>query len=407
MATKVTGLGDNYYISGYDVSGATNSLSKISGSFNPLDFTDITQSAHARLPGLREGSIDFVSYLDTTSTTGAHALYSQLQTTDLISSYFVAAGGMAVGNPAACMTAKQLNYDFTRQADGMLTANVSLVSNGFGLEWGNMLTPGHYLSPNFLTGTNSTFEVSAGNWTGDGNTSTAQSNAQAHGGTNSLSLTSVGAGNMNAFSCTAGNIATQGFAVVPGQNVVVSGWVRTAVSARSVNTEVGWYTSGGALISTTHGSNVTDSTSAWTFVSATLTAPATAAFGRAGVQVLSAGGASEVHYIDDIQVIVLPTSYDSGGSLSFGAQAYLQVFAFTGTDATITIQDSADNVTFTNVSGLGFTQITSAPQAQRIATSNSATIREYLQAAVTTVGGFTALEFAVVIVKNQTAGVSF
>ena len=37
---------------------------------------------------------------------------------------------------------------------------------------------------------------------------------------------------------------------------------------------------------------------------------------------------------------------------SFGVQAYLQVFSFTGTDVTITIQDSADNSSFANITGL-------------------------------------------------------
>lgn len=138
-ATKVTGLGDNFYIAGYDVSGATNSLSKISGSVNPLDVTDITQSAHDRLGGVRDGAIDFVTYLDTAAGNSAHALFSQLQTTDVQAAYM---RGTAVGNPAACMVAKQLNYDPTRAADGMLTFNVSLVANAYGLEWGVQQTAG-------------------------------------------------------------------------------------------------------------------------------------------------------------------------------------------------------------------------------------------------------------------------
>ena len=40
------------------------------------------------------------------------------------------------------------------------------------------------------------------------------------------------------------------------------------------------------------------------------------------------------------------TGVDTATSLSFGAQAYLKVTAFTGTDATVKIQDSTDNVTF-------------------------------------------------------------
>lgn len=101
------------------------------------------------------------------------------------------------------------------------------------------------------------------------------------------------------------------------------------------------------------------------------------------------------------------TAIDTTASASFGAQAYLQVFSFTGTDATITIQDSADNTTFANVTGLSFTQVTAAPASQRIATSNTATIRRYVRVVTTTTGGFTSLAFAVNFVKNQVANVQF
>ena len=76
---------------------------------------------------------------------------------------------------------------------------------------------------------------------------------------------------------------------------------------------------------------------------------------------------------------------------------------FTGTDATVTIQDSADNVTFADVTGLTFTQITTAPTSERLATASGATVRRYLRAVTSTTGGFTSLTFAVVLVKNATA----
>lgn len=98
------------------------------------------------------------------------------------------------------------------------------------------------------------------------------------------------------------------------------------------------------------------------------------------------------------------SSYDSGGSLAFGAQAYLHVFAFSGTDATVTVQDSANNSSFADVTGLGFTQITSStPTSERKATGLTATIRQYLRVAVTTSAGFTSLSFAVNVAKNPIA----
>ncbi len=101
------------------------------------------------------------------------------------------------------------------------------------------------------------------------------------------------------------------------------------------------------------------------------------------------------------------SSLDTGASASFGAQAFLQVFAFSGTDATITIEDSANDSTFAAVTGLAFTQVTAGHVTERLATSNTATIRRYLRVATTTSAGFTSLAFAVGINKNTTAGVAF
>lgn len=95
-------------------------------------------------------------------------------------------------------------------------------------------------------------------------------------------------------------------------------------------------------------------------------------------------------------------------STAFGAQAYLQVMAFTGTDATVVIQDSADNSTFTNIASASFTQITGgAPLTQRIALTNTATVRRYLRVTTTTVGGFSNLQFVVAMNRNLVAGVAF
>lgn len=103
----------------------------------------------------------------------------------------------------------------------------------------------------------------------------------------------------------------------------------------------------------------------------------------------------------------LGTSIDTAASASFGAQAYFHLGAFTGTDVTVKIQDSADNTTFADVTGLTFTQVTAAPATQRLATANTATIRRYVRAVTVTTGGFTSATFAVVINKNECAGVSF
>lgn len=82
-------------------------------------------------------------------------------------------------------------------------------------------------------------------------------------------------------------------------------------------------------------------------------------------------------------------------STAFGLSAYLEVTAFTGTDVTVKLQDSADDAAWADITGGGFTQITSGPTAERIETSLTATIRRYVRAVTVTTGGFTSVSFVV------------
>lgn len=251
---KTTGLGDNFYVGGYDISGDTNSLSKIDGNLAVQDVTDITQSANARLGLLRAGEIDFEPFFDP-GANAEHVALSPLPTSDVVCSYF---RGTVLGNPAASLVAKQINYDWTRAATGELTGSVQMQSNGFGLEWGVQLTAGK--------------------------------------------RTDTGA--------TAGGFVDLG-------------------------------TNPGGI-----------------------------------------GG--------------------GGGGYINGAQAYLQVFSFTGTDVTVAVQHSTTSGgAYTNVTGLGFTQITGgAPLTQRVATANNLTINEFVKVTTTTTGGFSSLVFAVQLTPN-------
>jgi hypothetical protein len=245
---KTSGLGDNLYLNGFDLSGDIQSLSKISGGPAALDVTGINSSAFERIGGLRDGNIDATAYFNPgLAANAAHTVLSALPTTDVTLCY---ARGTTLGNPAACMVAKQINYDGTRATGGVFTFAVAAQANGFGLEWGTQLTAG----------------------------------------------------------------------------------LRTDSAA---------------------------------------TAPA--------------------------------TGVDFTASTSFGFQAYLQVTAFSGTDVTIKLRDSANNSTFADLAGGAFTAVTSGPQTQRIAVGGTATVREFVQVATTTSGGFTSVTFNVVLIKNSTA----
>lgn len=242
---KTSGLGDNYYLGGYDLSGEVNALGKVASPLATLDVTPINVKAHVRIGGLRDGAIDFTALFDPAAG-HSHPVLATLPRTDVICTYMQ---GTAIGNPSACMVAKQVDYNPTRAADGMLTSTVSCLANAFGLEWGNQLTAG----------------------------------------------------------------------------------LRTDTAA------------------------------------------------------------------------TLGTSFDFTAATSFGFQAYLQVTAFTGTDVTVKLQDSADNVTFADLASGAFTQTTAAHTAQRIAVGGTATVRRYVRATTVTSAGFTSATFAVVLVKNGLA----
>jgi hypothetical protein len=217
---KQSGLGDNFYIGGYDLSGDVSSLDAISGGPALIDVTSIKKSANERIGGQRDGSMKFTTWFEFSSAvtnpgvpssgtpyvstynfpvlvtitggTGTqvningvnqgsfdgtyllpalgtitltysvaptwawvgegteHNALSILPRTDTIGTYF---RGTAVGSSVACINGKQLNYDFTRDNKGALSAQVEIDANGFGLEWGEQLTPGIRIDTTATTGT--------------------------------------------------------------------------------------------------------------------------------------------------------------------------------------------------------------------------------------------------------------
>lgn len=207
---KASGLGDNFYIAGYDLSGDIASIDSITAPIGSIDSTAIKQLAHSRLFSQRDAAWSFTTMFESNtgvtspgipgstsplvstynfpvyvtviggtgtqvsingvnqgSFDGTYLLpalgtiiltYSIIPTswvwiaqpaehqglapqpnTDMVACYF---RGTAIGNPAAGMVCKQLDYDPTRATDGTLTMKVDLQSNGFGMEWGTQLTPG-------------------------------------------------------------------------------------------------------------------------------------------------------------------------------------------------------------------------------------------------------------------------
>lgn len=136
--SKQSGLGDHFYVAGFDLSGDVSSVDAISGPLATIDVTAINSYGNQRIGGLRDGDMQFTSFFNVAS--GAeHPALSALPRTNVVASYF---RGTTLGNASACINGRQVNYDGTRDNTGNLTLKVEVQASGFGLEWGTQLTPG-------------------------------------------------------------------------------------------------------------------------------------------------------------------------------------------------------------------------------------------------------------------------
>ena len=198
-----------------------------------------------------------------------------------------------------------------RLAAGLPNGDIILFSAGAGGATGT----GNFLGP--WNSDAAGLETTIAHWVNSGNCAIARTTAQAHSGAASLSLTSAASGSMSARPENIAGSTTYALAVTPGQPVAASAWFRAAASARNVHVDVTWYSAALANLSTSNGTAVADTTSGWTFASFSGTAPASAAWAVAHVQVDSTGAASEVHYVDDVQIALLPASTDHTAPVQF------------------------------------------------------------------------------------------
>lgn len=240
---KQSGLGDQLFVAGYDISGDVGAITRIGMPSGMLDVTGLDKSAHERIHSLVDGEIAFNHFWNVAPGREHDALKAKGSGADRVSTWF---RGSGIGNVAAGLVAKQMNYDWQRGADGALTGQTQLLGNGYGLEYCQQLTAG-----------------------------------------------------------------------------------------KRTDTEA------------TNG-----------------------------------------------------TSLDGGAATALGLSAYLQVFAFDGTDVTISIEDSANNSSFAAVSGAAFTQITAAPASERIVTGLTADVRRYVRVVTATTGGFNSVTFAVCFTRT-------
>jgi hypothetical protein len=138
---KQSGLGDNLFAQGVDLTFDIASIDTMSTPLALIEGTSIKQFAEQRIAGQRDADWQFTSFADVTSgaASGAEAALSALPRTDVVASYF---HGSAIGNICASGVFKQLNFDPTRDTTASITFKTELQGNAYGADWGEQLTAG-------------------------------------------------------------------------------------------------------------------------------------------------------------------------------------------------------------------------------------------------------------------------
>lgn len=136
---KESGLGDLFFIDGVDLSGDVGALQRIANPSNLLPLTGIDKSAHERILGLYDGEMAFNSWFNDAASQQHLTLRAKGSGADRIAAWF---HGSGIGESAAGLVAKQINYDWNRGADGSLEGSIQCLGNGYGLDWCDQLTAG-------------------------------------------------------------------------------------------------------------------------------------------------------------------------------------------------------------------------------------------------------------------------
>lgn len=135
---KSSGLGQQFYIAGYDLSGDVGSLSGVGSPRQLLEITSINKSAVERLNGRSDASLSFNTFFNDAAAQ-EHAALSGLPTADRLVLWGFSG---STGDAACAFPAKQMNYDGSRGADGSLAFSVDVVADGIASDWCELLTDG-------------------------------------------------------------------------------------------------------------------------------------------------------------------------------------------------------------------------------------------------------------------------
>ena len=98
------------------------------------------------------------------------------------------------------------------------------------------------------------------------------------------------------------------------------------------------------------------------------------------------GNGKSLYALTNTSATVTTTSVDMGASSSIGGQAHIHVTAHGSSNIAVKIQSSADNGSFADVTGLGFTAITGTG-SERKATASTTTVNRYVRLVITRTSG--------------------
>jgi hypothetical protein len=144
---KQSGLGSKLWVGAYDLSGDIGAADTVETIRGVLPSTSIEDSAESRIMGLKDGNLGFNAYWNT-ATDRAHLVLTAITSADVQCT--LAAGTPALGTAAASIIAKKTSMATARGSDGSLVASIAAAANGYGLEWGELLTTG---AQTFASGT--------------------------------------------------------------------------------------------------------------------------------------------------------------------------------------------------------------------------------------------------------------
>lgn len=145
---KRTGLGDNLLIDGYDISGDVGAIQGLNQSQGIQDQTGLDKFAMERRGLLKTASLVFNNFYNVNDDIElgpiSTEILQQMEGSNHQAVYMKYP--FSIGSYACGLQAIKAQYQLARGQDGSILGTVTLESNGFPADWGQLLTAGQHES---------------------------------------------------------------------------------------------------------------------------------------------------------------------------------------------------------------------------------------------------------------------